>query len=116
MLKFDVHPLLKLKGAKTKAAYLKTFGVTKNKSQHLVKNDLKFISIKDIEKLCSIFNCTPNDLFTISESDANSLPPNSALKKLVRTPIFSMPELVSDLSVEQAAELMHKIRDIINQK
>ncbi len=116
MLKFDVHPLLKLKGAKTSAAYLSNLGITKSKSQHLVKKDLKTISIADIEHLCYIFNCTPNDLFTFEESAAKPLPQNSALKKLVRTPIPSIPELINDLSVEQASELMNKLVEIKNKK
>jgi DNA-binding Xre family transcriptional regulator len=114
MLKFDVHPLLKLKGAKTSAAYLSNLGITKSKSQHLVKKDLKTISISDIEKLCYIFNCTPNDLFTFEESAAKPLPQNSALKKLVRTHP-SIPELISGLSVEQASELINKLAEIKNQ-
>ena len=116
MLKFDVHPLLKLKGAKTSAAFLQNLGITKNKSQHLVSENVKLISISDIEYLCQIFNCTPNDLFTFEESAAKPLPPNSALKKLIRTPIPSIPELVKDLSFEQASELMNKLAEIKNQK
>jgi len=116
MLKFDVHPLLKLKGAKTTAAYLRDFGVTENKAKHLINKNVKFIAISDIEKLCRIFNCTPNDLFTFEEPASKPLPQNSALRQLVRTPLPSLPELVSDLSAEQASALVNKIIEFKNQK
>ncbi len=112
MLKFDVHPLLKLKGAKTKAPFLQSRGFSKSKSQHLVKKDVKQIYISDIDKLCRIFNCTPNDLFTFEESAANPLPENSALKKLVRSSELNIQDLISGLSVEDAKNLINKFVEL----
>jgi DNA-binding Xre family transcriptional regulator len=109
MLKLDIHPLLALKGATKKLAYLYNRGLSEGRAKHLISKNIKTISIADIEKLCLIFNCTPNDLFIYEESVSNPLPQNSALKKIVRTPIPSMPELVKDLSIEQTTELMNRI-------
>ena len=106
---------MKLKGENKSANFLLNNGFSRSKAFHLIGKDVKIISLSDVRKLCNVFNCTPNDLFTISESEAASLPPNSALKKLVRMPVYSMPELVGDLSVEQATELMNKIREMKNQ-
>ncbi len=112
MLKFDILPLLKLKGAKSKAAFLQSRGLSKGKAQHVVKKDVKQIFISDIEKLCRIFNCTPNDLFAFEESTANPLPENSALKKLIRPSAINMHDLVSDLSVEDANKLISKFAEL----
>ncbi len=116
MLKFDLTSLLKLHGAKTAAAYLWNCGFSRSRSRHLVDKNIKTISISDIEKLCYTFNCTPNDLFYYEEAVGKPLPPNSALKNLVREHIPTVPELVKGLTAEDAKELMIKLADIRNQK
>jgi hypothetical protein len=65
--------------------------------------------------LCNAFNCTPNDLFTYTESVENPLPENSVLKSLIREPLPTLRELVSDLSAEQAADLIEKIKALKSQ-
>lgn len=116
MLKYDITPLLKLHGAKNLGAHLWNCGFSRGKSRHLVSKNLKQIFVSDIEKLCYIFNCTPNDLFHYEEAAGKPLPSNSALKKLVREHIPTIPELVTGLSAEEAKELMIKFAEIRNQK
>lgn len=116
MLKFDIQTLLKLSGATRKMAFLHNRGITRSKAQHLIKKDVKRITISDIEKLCRIFNCTPNELFTFEESSDKPLPPESALKQLVREPIPTIPEILSGLSAKKSAELINKLIEIKNQK
>lgn len=115
MLKFDIEHLLKLKGGKTHTSFLRQNGFSRTSSFHLTSNKVKRLNVSDIRKLCKLFNCTPSDLFSISQSDADALPTNSAIRKLVRTPVLSMAEVLSDLSVEQANELMDKIRELKKQ-
>ena len=116
MLKFDIQPLLKYKGEKNPALYLKKNGFSKTTSYHLAGKNVKQLSVTDIRRLCTLFNCTPNDLFTYVESESKPLPPNSALKQLVRIPLPSIPELIGDLSPAQTTELMNKLIEIKNQK
>jgi DNA-binding Xre family transcriptional regulator len=116
MLKFDIHPLLKLKGATKLMAYLYNRGLSVGRAHHLISKNVKTIAISDIEKLCHIFNCTPNDLFTFEESAAAPLAPNSALKKLIRVSPPSVTELVGDLSLEEANELLFKMAELKKQK
>lgn len=116
MLKFDVKPLLKVKGATKLMAYLYNRGFSRSKAQHVIKTNVKQISISDIEHLCHIFNCTPNDLFVFEESTAKPLQPNSALKQLVRTPLPTVHDLIGDLSLSEATELINKMAEIKNQK
>jgi DNA-binding Xre family transcriptional regulator len=115
MLKFDILPLLRFKGDKNPALYLKRNGFSKTTSYHLTGKDVKRLTITDIRRLCNLFNCTPNDLFTYVESESKPLPPNSAMKQLVRKPLPSIPELIGDLSPAQTNELMNKIMEMKNQ-
>jgi DNA-binding Xre family transcriptional regulator len=116
MLKFDILPLLKFKGDKNPALYLKKNGFSKTTSYHLTGKSVKRLTLTDIRKLCNLFNCTPNELFTYVEPESKPLPADSAMKQLVRIPLPSIPELMGDLSPAQTAELMNKIIEIKNQK
>ena len=64
MVKSNIEKLLK-ENKKSKywlVNYLETDYVTLNK---MIYNETKLISFKMLEGLCSAFNCSPNDLFTI---------------------------------------------------
>ena len=116
MLKFDILPLLKFKGGKTSALFLQKNGFSRTTSYRFAgKKSVKRLTIMDIRKLCNLFNCTPNDLFSYTESESKPLPPNSPMKQLVRTPLPSIPELISDLSPAQTTELLNKLIEIKNQ-
>jgi DNA-binding Xre family transcriptional regulator len=106
MLKFDLDPLFKIRAINKKTAFLYKNGFSKSKAATLVNSKFKSISIKNIELLCRAFNCTPNDLFTFDESASNPLPADSALKSIIKKPIPSVSEIVKDLSVSDAAELI----------
>lgn len=116
MLKFDILHLLKFRGGKTPALYLQKNGFSRTSSYHLTGKNVKRLNITDFRKLCNLLNCTPNDLFTYTESEIKPLPPDSPMKQLVRQPIPSIPELVGDLTPLQTAELMAKLLEIKNQK
>jgi hypothetical protein len=115
MLKFDILPLLKYKGEQNPVLYLRKNGFSETTSYHLTGKNVKRLTITNIRKLCNLFNCTPNDLFTYEESEAKPLPPTSAQKQLVRNPIPSFSELVGDLTALQAKELLNKLIEIKNQ-
>jgi len=116
MLKFDILPLLKFKGGKTPALFLQKNGFSRTTSYRFAgKKSVKRLTITDIRRLCNLFNCTPNDLFTYVESESKPLPANSPMKQLVRKPLPSIPELIGDLTPAQTNELMNKIMEIKNQ-
>lgn len=117
MLKFDILPLLKFKGGKTPALYLQKNGFSRTTSYRFAgMKSVKRLTITDIRKLCNLFNCTPNDLFTYVESESKPLPPGSPMKQLVRQPVPSIPELLGDLSASQTTELINKLMEFKNQK
>lgn len=59
------------KSGYTKNAVAEKLGVTRQYVYSLYNGTVKEITIERINKLCDIFNCTPNDLFGIN-TDTNS--------------------------------------------
>ena len=66
MLKFNVLELLE-KNGKTKYWLYKQLGMSYQNFIKMVNQETKSIRYENIETICLLLNCTPNDLFTITE-------------------------------------------------
>lgn len=66
MIKLRVLDLLKQNG-KTKYWLYKQLGMSYHNFNKMVNNETKSIRYENIETMCLLFNCTPNDLFDITE-------------------------------------------------
>ncbi|MBQ8540219.1 MAG: helix-turn-helix transcriptional regulator [Clostridia bacterium] len=66
MIKLRVLELLE-KNGKTKYWLYKQLGMSYQNFNKMVNNETKSIRYENIETLCLLFNCTPNELFEINE-------------------------------------------------
>lgn len=66
MIKLDVLRILEEQG-KTKYWLYKQLGMSYQNFSKMVNNQTKSIRYDNIETMCLLLNCTPNDLFKITE-------------------------------------------------
>ena len=66
MIRLDVLRLLDEQG-KTKYWLYKQLGMSYQNFSKMVNNQTKSIRYENIETICLLLNCTPNDLFIITE-------------------------------------------------
>ena len=66
MIRLDVLRLLEEHG-KTKYWLYKQLGMSYQNFSKMVNNQTKSIRYENIETMCLLLNCTPNDLFIITE-------------------------------------------------
>ena len=66
MIRLRVKELLEKKG-KTKYWLYKQLGMSYQNFSRMINNETKSIQYDNIETLCLLFNCTPSDLFDITE-------------------------------------------------
>jgi len=66
MIKLDVLRLLEEQG-KTKYWLYKQLGMSYQNFSKMVNNETKSIRYENIEAMCLLLNCTPNDLLVITE-------------------------------------------------
>ena len=66
MIKLDVLRLLEEQG-RTKYWLYKQLGMSYQNFNSMVNNETKSIRYENIETMCLLLNCTPNDLFVITE-------------------------------------------------
>ena len=66
MIKLEVLRILEEQG-KTKYWLYKQLGMSYQNFSKMVNNETKSIRYENIETMCLLLNCTPNDLFRITE-------------------------------------------------
>ena len=66
VIKLDVLRLLEEQG-KTKYWLYKQLGMSYQNFSKMVNNQTKSIRYENIETMCLLLNCTPNELFIITE-------------------------------------------------
>ena len=66
MIRLRVLELLEKQG-KTKYWLYKQLGMSYQNFSRMVNNETKSIRYDNIETICLLLNCTPNDLFEITE-------------------------------------------------
>ncbi|MBQ8684388.1 MAG: helix-turn-helix transcriptional regulator [Clostridia bacterium] len=66
MIRLNVLPLLE-KNGKTKYWLYKQLGMSYQNFSRMVNNETKSIRYENIETLCLLLGCTPNELFEITE-------------------------------------------------
>lgn len=66
MIKLDILRILEEQG-KTKYWLYKQLGMSYQNFSKMVNNQTKSIRYENIETICLLLNCTPNDLFVITE-------------------------------------------------
>ena len=66
MIKLRVLELLQ-KNGKTKYWLYKQLGMSYQNFSKMINNQTKSIRYENIETLCLLFDCTPNELFEINE-------------------------------------------------
>ena len=68
MIKLDVLRLLEERG-KTKYWLYKQLGMSYQNFNNMVNNQTKSIRYENIETMCLLLECTPNELFVITEEE-----------------------------------------------
>ncbi len=66
MIKLDVLRLLEEQG-KTKYWLYKQLGMSYQNFSKMINNETKSIRYENIETMCLLLHCTPNDLLVITE-------------------------------------------------
>ena len=84
MLKFNPNRIMAIRGIDKMFGFLHKNGFAPSTANFMVKGLALSIKIDQIEKICTLLNCTPNDLFDWQPSTKNPLPENHALYALKR--------------------------------
>jgi len=115
MLYFNVKRLLDLRGIDRPYTFLVKNGFVSQTATNIINNQIARITPAQMETLCLLLNCTPNDLLDWRPSANAVVPENHPLRTLTKekTPP-PISEMVKDLPVEKLSRLESMINELKN--
>lgn len=112
MLTFNFTRLFKARGIDKPFTYLVKNGCSENFSTRVVNHRIERMSLKDVEKLCRLFNCTPNDLLQWTPPSGEMVPDDYPLKALIRTDkVIHLTQLLSNIPVDKLPDIEKLINE-----
>lgn len=113
MLTFNFTRIFKARGIDKPFSYLVKAGYSDNYATRVVNNRFEKINLKDVEKLCVLLQCTPNDLleWTPEAKDQNNEQhPLSSIKRSNK--VVELTKILSSIPLDKLKD----IESIINKE
>ncbi len=82
MLTLDLARFIETRGIQNPLQFLTKAGFTYHTAGRLLRNQIAKLDYKHLEKLCLLFNCTPNDLISWTPTSSAKLSDKVALSRL----------------------------------
>lgn len=106
MLLFNLPRLLKIKGVTKPFSYFMSLGYSRGTASKMAQNREQGFTLTKLERYCTDFNCTPNDLFEFHPNANQKLKPDHPLFQLKREDnATQINALLSELPLEKIIEL-----------
>jgi hypothetical protein len=117
MFKFYIKETFELVGRKPTYRTFINMGMSRDTGHNLLYNKSKSIKLKALFDICNFLQCTPNDLFTMSEQDYNGLYKDHPMRKLKKpTHRHSPVSLAKCIPVDRMDEANELLLDFLNNK
>lgn len=113
MLKYNLNRLFELRGINKPYSFLLDKGYSRNVAYRLTRNRKKLFTPNEIERLCLLFNCTPNDLFEWKPNKTGQDDPKYAIHELNRETRIDFRKLGDDIPIGKLPELQKEISEAI---
>jgi succinate dehydrogenase flavin-adding protein (antitoxin of CptAB toxin-antitoxin module) len=98
MLTFNFTRVFKLRGIDKPFSYLVKNGYSDNFATRVANNRIEKMNLKDVEKLCVLLQCTPNDLLQWI--------PNKEDENIEKHPLYSLKRTDK---VEELTKVLHSV-------
>jgi DNA-binding Xre family transcriptional regulator len=82
MLKFNLKPIFAARGIERPYSLLLKAGFTKNVAHKLLNDEFATMRLRQLDKVCTILNCTPNDLIFWTPNNNETISKNHPLRSL----------------------------------
>ncbi|MBI1767430.1 MAG: helix-turn-helix transcriptional regulator [Bacteroidetes bacterium] len=114
MLTFDLARLMESKEIQNPLQFLMKSGLTRHTASRLLHQNVASINYRNLEQLCLILNCTPNDLFSWTP-DSKKNTDKTALQKLAgrtrKGSILGKLKTLPEDKLDQLRQLVDKLSE-----
>ena len=113
MLTFNFKRIFRARGIDKPFSYLVKGGYSQNMTTRIVNGRVKPLDLTDIERLCVLFQCTPNDFLEWKPGSHDVNPGNHPLAPLKRDDTMAhLTQLINTMPLEK----LQAIENVIKQE
>lgn len=111
MLYFNYKRLFALRGIKKPFKYLMDNGFSRAQAYNITTYYPSSLRLKNLERLCTLFSCTPNDILTWKPNPDSQIPESHPLQKLIHSETSDFTTITKDVPLSQMPELLKAVQD-----
>lgn len=113
MLKLNINRVFAIRGVTKVVNFLVDNGFTRSSAVHLYNFEASSVKIKNLEKVCRMLKCTPNDLFEWRPREGETpLDETHPLNTLRREKSNDIKRLMNDLPLEKLNDVEDFLKDL----
>jgi len=115
MLTFNFTRIFKLRGIDKPFSYLVKSGYSDNFATRIANNRIEKMNLKDVERLCLLLQCTPNDLiqwYPSKEDENNEKHPLFSLKRSDK--VMQLTKVLNAVPLDKLQQIEQLILNEIN--
>lgn len=111
MLIFNFNRVFKARGIDKPFSYLVKMGYSDNTATRIANSRMSTLNLEQIEKLCEILQCTPNDLMEWIPDNKNKTNENHPLMPIKRTDkVLQLTQILNSVPLDKLSELENVIK------
>lgn len=113
MLSLNLQPIFAARGIQRPYSFLVKAGFTTSTAHNLVSGELFSFQLRHIDKLCTVLNCTPNDLLVWSPNSHDLLPDSHPLTRLKdRRPDLNWQDTIKTAPLDELERIVSLIKSL----
>jgi hypothetical protein len=113
MLHFDLTGMMRRREIENPYRFLVKNGFNYHTAGHLLRNERDSLSYKNLEKLCLLLHCTPNDLFVWQKPKDSVIAENHPLNQLKPKPQdINVTQKLQELPLDKLEQVKQFIKDL----
>ena len=111
MLTFNFSRIFKARGIDKPFSYLVKVGYSDNFATRIVNNRIKRLDLTDLEKLCELLQCTPNDLLEWIPESKDKINNNHPLISIKRSDkVIQLTQILNSVPLDKLSEIESVIK------
>jgi DNA-binding Xre family transcriptional regulator len=112
MINYNFDRIFKARGVDRVFTYLTKAGFSDNFATKIKNNKIKRIGLKELEKLCILLRCTPNDFYEWIPENDSQVDKNHALHTIRKSDkVFDLTKTLNSVPLSE----LDKLEELINQ-
>ena len=111
MLTFNFSRIFKARGIDKPFSYLVKLGYSDNFATRIVNNRMQRLNLTDVEKLCELFQCTPNDLLEWIPENKDKTNDKHPLVSIKRSDkVVQLTQILNSVPLDKLSEIENVIK------